>query len=215
MTSTFFLDESGNTGDLCKVGAHPSFGGQRMFSLACIGIDDLDALGKEVDRLKKLHRLQGQELKSTKTKAKPKFVSDLALFLHARKWPVFIELVDKHYFVIMNIVERIVRPPTPETGLSTGTMFVRNTMADYIAIHAPDDLAQLYATACASQKRPDARRVFQRLIWWSHRSQADRGIANAIERSTRDSLKLFEKLHPYEAVSYSLGREQEQSEIVR
>ena len=106
--SSFYLDESGNTGDLCKVGAHPSFGGQRLFSLACIGIDDLDALSLEIERLKPLHRLQGEELKSTRTKAKPKFVAALARFLHAKGWPVFIELVDKHYFVTMNIVERLV-----------------------------------------------------------------------------------------------------------
>lgn len=57
MLENFYLDESGNTGDLCKVGAHPSFGGQRIFTLTCIGIDDLTALGEEVDRLKALHRL--------------------------------------------------------------------------------------------------------------------------------------------------------------
>jgi hypothetical protein len=108
VTGNFYFDESGNTGDLCKVGAHPSFGGQRIFSLGCVGIDDIDALEHELDRLKSLHRLQGAELKSTRTKAKPKFVSDLARFLHSREWPVFIELVDKHYLGMASIVERLV-----------------------------------------------------------------------------------------------------------
>lgn len=200
MIRNFYLDESGNTGDLCKVGAHPSFGGQRMFSLACIGIDDLDALSLEIERLKPLHRLQGEELKSTRTKAKPKFVAALARFLHAKGWPVFIELVDKHYFVTMNIVERLVTLHLSGTEPSRGALFVKNTMADYIALYAPDDLCPLYATACQTQNRPACRKVFQRLIWWSHRSQRDRSIADGIERSTRASLKLFEKLHPYEAV---------------
>lgn len=200
MTRNFYFDESGNTGDLCKVGAHPSFGGQRMFSLACVGIDDLDELGHEVERLKSLHRLQGTELKSTQTKAKPKFVSDLARFLHSREWPVFIELVDKHYLVVANIVERLITLHLSGAAPSRGALFVKNTMADYIALHAPDDLGPLYARACHSQNRPDCRKVFQRLIWWSHRSQRDRDIADGIERSTRASLKLFEKLHPYEAV---------------
>jgi hypothetical protein len=200
VTGNFYFDESGNTGDLCKVGAHPSFGGQRMFSLACIGIDDLDALGHEVERLKFLHRLQGTELKSTRTKAKPKFVSDLAQFLHSREWPVFIELVDKHYLVVASIVERLVTLHLSGAEPSRGALFVKNMMADYIALYAPDDLGPLYAKACQSQNRPDCRKVFQRLIWWSHRSQRDRNIADGIERSTRASLKLFERLHPYEAV---------------
>jgi hypothetical protein len=204
MITKFYLDESGNTGDLCKVGAPPHFGGQRMFSLACIGVDDLDALGAEIERLKALHRLQGAELKSTRTKARPKFVSDLARFLHAKGSPVFIELVDKHYFVIVNIVDRIVMPYVSEADLSRGALFVKNTMADYIALHAPDDLVPLYAHACHMQNRPDCRRVFQRLIWWSHRSQADRRIAEGIEQSTRASLKQFEKLHPFEAVRRAL-----------
>ena len=68
MTITkFYIDESGNTGDLCKVGAHPDFGGQRMFTLACVGVSDLAALEEEICRLKSLHRLQGEELKSTRT----------------------------------------------------------------------------------------------------------------------------------------------------
>lgn len=200
MTKHFYIDESGNTGDLCKVGAHPSFGGQRMFSLACVGIDDIEALAYEVERLKSKHKLQGTELKSTKTKAKPRFVSDLARYLHAREWPVFIELVDKHYLVMASIVERLVTLHLSGTEPSRGALFVKNAMADYIALHAPDDLGPLYAKACETQNRPDCRRVFQRLIWWSHRSQRDRDIAAGIERSTRTSLKLFEKLHPYEAV---------------
>lgn len=200
MTKHFYIDESGNTGDVCKVGAHPSFGGQRMFSLACIGIDDIDALAHEVERLKSLHKLQGTELKSTKTKAKPKFVSDLARYLHTREWPVFIELVDKHYLVMANIVERLVTLHLLGSQSSRGSLFVKNTMADYIALYAPDNLGPLYAKACETQNRPDCRRVFQRLIWWSHRSQRDRNIAAGVERSTRASLKLFEKLHPYEAV---------------
>lgn len=200
MIRNFYLDESGNTGDLCKVGAHPSFGGQRMFSLACIGIDDLDKLGRELERLTSVHRLQGTELKSTRTKAKPRFVCDLARFLHAKGWPVFIELVDKHYFITLNIVERLVMLHLSGTAPSRGAFFVKNTMADYIALHAPDDLGPLYAKACQTQNRPDCREVFRRLIWWSHRSQRDHGIADGIERSTRASLKLFEKLHPYEAV---------------
>lgn len=102
-----------------------------MFSLACVGIDDLDELGHEVERLKSLHRLQGTELKSTQTKAKPKFVSDLARFLHSREWPVFIELVDKHYLVVANIVERLITLHLSGAEPSRGALFVKNTMADY------------------------------------------------------------------------------------
>jgi len=48
MITNDYLDESGNTGDLCKVGAHPTFGGQRMFVLACVGIPSATELEVEV-----------------------------------------------------------------------------------------------------------------------------------------------------------------------
>jgi hypothetical protein len=36
MTSNFYIDESGNTGDVLRSGVNYDFSGQPIFSLACI-----------------------------------------------------------------------------------------------------------------------------------------------------------------------------------
>jgi hypothetical protein len=41
----FYLDESGNTGDLARINANLDFGGQTVFSLAAVGITKRQANG--------------------------------------------------------------------------------------------------------------------------------------------------------------------------
>lgn len=175
-----------------------------MFALACVGIPDMVALEGEVDRLRKVHRLQGMELKSTQIKAKPRFVSDLAEFILAKDWPVFIELVDKHYFIIVNIVERLVYPYVTDSDFSANAMRVKNEMADTLAVFGPDELAQLYALACQSQKRPDAQRVYERIVKWARLEKSKDTVPHWIGRFTKDSLRDFKKLSPQAAVKQTL-----------
>jgi len=143
-------------------------------------------------------------LKSTNTKSKPRFVSDLACFLAANQWPVFIELVGKHYFIIANIIERVVVPYIHEGDLSADSRFMKTAMADYMALHAPDELALLYALTCQSRKRPDARKVYSLNLKWARRSQVNREIASGIELFARDSRKDFHKLNALKAVERAL-----------
>lgn len=128
----FYIDESGNTGDVINTGKNFDFGNQPLFALSAIGINDLDALNKKISQLKKKHKIQQKELKSTKIyKNKPGFICDLIDYIKSEKIPFFIELVDKKYFICSNIVNCVVMPPyfSPSDHRS---LFVRNVFADFI-----------------------------------------------------------------------------------
>ena len=64
----FYIDESGNTGDLARTSADLDFGGQGVFSLAAVGIASESSLTEELAALRKKHKVQATELKLSKKK---------------------------------------------------------------------------------------------------------------------------------------------------
>ena len=48
--TAYFVDESGNSGDLARIAHDLSFGGQSIFSLAAIGVADEEAFVSRIDR---------------------------------------------------------------------------------------------------------------------------------------------------------------------
>jgi len=204
MITDFYIDESGNTGDLLKVGAHPSFGAQRFFGMACVGVADIGELEDEFKRLRSVHKLQGTELKSINLTKKPRVAGDLARFFIEKDWPVFIELIDKHYMIMSTLIERVILPPVGPFDMTADAYYLKTTMAEYLALYGPDELGALYAQACASKKRTDVRAVFSAIIKWAKVSRRNRDVAYALEDATRRSLKDFEKLHPLQAVKKAL-----------
>jgi hypothetical protein len=106
--SEYFIDESGNTGDLSTIKIGSYFSDQRMFALAAFGCMLDNEFTDKFRSLKAAHRMLGDEVKSKQTYEKPRFILDLLDLLETYDCPIFIELVDKHYFIVMNIIERMV-----------------------------------------------------------------------------------------------------------
>lgn len=128
----FYIDESGNTGDIIKTGKNFDFGSQPLFALSAIGVNDVDALHTKIAQLKKKHKIQQKELKSTKIyKNKPDFICDLVDYIKSEKIPFFIELVDKKYFISCNIVNCVVIPPYFSSS-DHRSLLVRNVFSDFI-----------------------------------------------------------------------------------
>lgn len=112
----FYIDESGNTGDLVskRENFDITFNGQRIFSLAAIGLMDnhLVELEKEILVFKKKYKIQSLEIKAENIfNKKPKFIQDIVEFLLENKIQYFIELTDKKYFICNSIVFHQVYPP--------------------------------------------------------------------------------------------------------
>jgi len=133
MPLNYYIDESGNSGDVLSTGNNFDFYGQPVFSLACVGIDESHNIEEYILNLKKQYRIQGTELKSTNIiKNKIKFVVDLISYIRKKEIPVFIEAVDKKYFISANIINCHVIPPYSSLPETQRSMIIRNHCADFI-----------------------------------------------------------------------------------
>ena len=201
----YYIDESGNTGDLSTVKIDSYFVEQRMFALAAFGCtldqDFTDKLGA----LKKAHRIQSSELKSKQAYDKPRFIFDLLDLLETRRAPIFIEIVDKHFFVVVNIIERMVVPYVGECDTQPGALWMKGVMANYMALYAPPELAHAFAACCQSRDHAEIRELYKQIIRWAQGSGVPpTDVAAGIIRFARDSLKDFRKLPKAKAVERAL-----------
>ncbi len=64
LPSNYFIDESGNTGDLSAVKLDSYFTEQRLFCLAAVGLEIDDDFIRAVAGLKAVHRMQAPEIKA-------------------------------------------------------------------------------------------------------------------------------------------------------
>jgi len=150
----YFIDESGNTGDLARSESLFSFAEQPLFSLAAIGVDDASALETAIEELKARYRIRLSELKASALYHRPEFIYELVKDLCAQRRPYFVEVVDKKYFLATHITSRQLLPPVP--GVAETAMFhwVKNVVADYLYEQAPDDVYIKFVAAC---ERPSDR----------------------------------------------------------
>lgn len=186
---TYYIDESGNTGDLILGGENLSFGGQPYFGLGCLGITDIEAFEEDINALKSKHRIKAADMKSTKIyKNKPKFILDLAHLIADQKIPFFIELVEKKFFIATNISFYLVWPPYYCGGDSKSNDFIRNVFAQFITLNAPDEAFTSYFKACQSQAKEDLVQAFGTLLKFAKSDSSDRHrhLAESVEQSMDD-----------------------------
>lgn len=137
----YYLDESGNAGDIILTKPDLSFGEQPIFALACIGLSDLNSLEKHILDLKKKYKIQAQELKMQKIyNKKPKFVKEVFQFIKEAEIPFFVEVVDKKYQLAINIVNNYVLPPYFMPPENKAIIYARNLFSDFIFHKFPDSI---------------------------------------------------------------------------
>ncbi len=137
----FYIDESGNTGDLARTSANLDFGGQIVFSLAAVGVANESSLTEELASLRAKHKVRATELKLSKIlKRKPDFALDAVDLLVRNDFPFFVEIVDKKYQLAVSITQGFVWPPYFNTEESKETVQVKNIFADYIYYRVPNDV---------------------------------------------------------------------------
>lgn len=116
MDKKFYIDESGNTGDLVVTEEDADFSSQEYFTLSCIGLNDsnLSDLKDFIKKLKLKYKIQSPELKFAKMRGvfgkKIGFVLELLKFIE-ESCNILIEVVDKKYFLSTVIVNCLVNPP--------------------------------------------------------------------------------------------------------
>lgn len=102
---TYFIDESGNSGDIVSSDIDKIEKNQPIFTLACIGVHDETDLDMFAQSLIKKYRIQSQELKSKNVlKKQDKIPLDIVNYLKANKGKVLIECVNKKFQICTQLV---------------------------------------------------------------------------------------------------------------
>ncbi|OAN53516.1 hypothetical protein A7Q26_05730 [Sphingobium sp. TCM1] len=186
--TSYFIDESGHGGDLASAKAL-DFANQPVFALACIGVADEQGLADELERLRVAHRCGSGELKSDMARL-AHFVTDLALYLEARDCPVFIELVDKRFFIAIHIVNNLL---CGGLGTDRVPMPVRTAVAEFLTDGPSDQILLDYMAACRSPSIAAIRTLLQVLWIWLDASDEELArMAQFLTMEARDRLNLGE-----------------------
>lgn len=160
MKSLFvFIDESGNTGEInIDEKSINHFFNQPFFTLAGLGftVEKEEEIIKEVTHLKKEHGIKSDELKASKLlRKRVSFIADVFQLLFKNQIPLFIEITDKKYYILMQIVDNVILTKDlipSEMGLIRDLAFVKRTMADYLSQNISDTPLILFSKCCF---RPD------------------------------------------------------------
>jgi hypothetical protein len=189
--ATFYLDESGNSGDLARPGAAMDFGGQAIFTLASIGVRDARALEAELERLRRHYRVQAPELKSSLLRNRPELAGELISFLREYELPVLIEVVDKRFMIAANMINYLVMPAVGACDVSLEAQWFRNVLAEYIHLNAPASLVGIYVAACDAPSARSVTGAFTALLDWLDTIDGNDQVADALRFITRDSFEDF------------------------
>lgn len=153
----YFIDESGNSGDVIKSGKRLDFDGQPVFTLACVGVEDEEALSSELARLKSAYRVSPDELKSVSLAKRPEMMLELIGYLERIGAPVMIEAVDKRYLICINIVNRQLLPAGGAMEADPRLQFMRRAFAERLSGVLPDATLELFLAACRTPNRDTVR----------------------------------------------------------
>ncbi|MFY9348867.1 hypothetical protein [Sphingobium xenophagum] len=186
--TTYVIDESGHSGYVASAKAL-DFANQPVFALACIGVADEQSLADEMERLRMVHGCGPGELKSDMARL-AQFVTDLVAYLEASDCPVFIELVDKRFFIAIHIVNHLL---CGGLGLDRVPMPVRNAVAEFLTDGPSDPILLGYIAACRTPSTDAIGALLQALWSWLDASDEDVArVAQFLTMEARDRFNLGE-----------------------
>ncbi len=148
--TTIYIDESGHSGDMINSGKGYDFKGQPYFALAGVGLDDDHAWEERIGELRSRHRIPPGELKSKSLTSKPKFSAEVINTLLDLQAPLFVELVDKRYFICSSITSFQLLPPCLGYPESVKLHFLKNTVADFLHFHASECVLDTFVASCVA-----------------------------------------------------------------
>ncbi len=190
-----YIDESGHTGDLLTSGDAFEFNGQPHFVLAAVGpIAPEQARALLADVVAR-HRLQMREIKSGALSRRPAVARDLAASLRKLGIPLFIEAVDKVFYLVVSVVNNQILPPTAGTPLDEADWYVRNQVADFLYQSLPDEVLKTFINACRMDTPEAVRASLGSLLAWTQELRADdeeRMLLDFIGENLVESIDDFE-----------------------
>ncbi|MBU9391519.1 DUF3800 domain-containing protein [Burkholderia multivorans] len=192
----FYIDESGNSGDLSTTKADLSFGNQPVFSLAAVGVSDEGELANKLDALRKKYKVQADELKLSRViKRKPRLAFEAVELVVQSGFPFFIEIVDKKYLLAVSITNGFIWPPYFNTEESQQTVWLKNIFADYLYHRVPDEVFFRFVQCMDNPTNEKTNEFFDVLknCVSTHGHEVAQGIASQVEESKDDFRLMIEK----------------------
>lgn len=160
----YFIDESGQTGDVARLSALSGFSDQPVFSLAAVGVADELSLEKEINRFREKHRIRFDELKSSARRERPDFTYEVVKLVCTERYPFFLEVMDKKYYLAAHMTSRQLLPPLRGLAADPRTHFFQNLVADYLFDRLPDAVFAKFVEACLSPSHEALSAQFSALI---------------------------------------------------
>lgn len=161
--STIYIDESGHSGDMINSGKGYDFKGQPYFALAGVGLEDGHDWEGGISELRSRHRIPPGELKSKSLTSKPKFSADVINALLDQRAPLFVELVDKRYFICTSITSFQLLAPCLGYPESVELHFLKNAVADFLHFHASELVLDTFVASCLAPEDATLRASFASL----------------------------------------------------
>lgn len=152
MSHKYYLDESGNSGDLVNKKRDLTFSSQPLFSLSSIEVKESKDTDKFIASIIKKYKIQQNELKSSSLyRRKPELFLEICEYITKNKLPFFLEVIDKKYFICTAIVNHLILPPYFTGDESDGqTQYFRGVIADYLSRRMTDNCYVSFFKLCES-----------------------------------------------------------------
>lgn len=142
---TVYVDESGHSGDASSAAEKP-LDDQPVFALVGLAeVTGSDRLGALLRDLREHHKIKSVEVKGRVMDRRPELVPDLLRELRDRQIPVFVELMDKRYFVATNIVDHVLRRHWADVS-SAASGVLANAFADLLSERLDNAVLAAYGT---------------------------------------------------------------------
>jgi len=161
-----YIDESGNTGETLINNGKLNFVDQPYYALTGLLISDSikSDLVSYIQTKKTEYRIQSPELKAKNIyKKQPGLIIDIVNYIICKSIPVFIELMDKHFYLNIQIIEHII-VPSYSLPLTNDNMQYKNILASNITPYLSNDIYNQFVIACKEYSAVELEKLFQILL---------------------------------------------------
>ena len=202
----YFIDESGNSGDLTLTGIESNFNNQEFFTLACIGVkeNDIDKLNIKINELKQKYKIQAKDLKLRSIYDKKiKFLLEVFNYLEEINANILIEVVDKKYMIATNIVNCLLYPPY-FTKQNNENQQLKIIMASHLLNYLPNQFFNKFSEITLTPSKDGLLELFNELKVWlsNHNNEVSTAIIPHLEESL-DDFQLMDKNKNLDRPSFS------------
>ncbi|GAA0571346.1 DUF3800 domain-containing protein [Caenispirillum bisanense] len=196
LTNSYFLDESGSSGDLARPGAAFDFNGQEIFTLACLGVEDTAGLEEELVRLAAEHRVRKQSFKSSTAWDKPELALGLINYVRDSGLSLMLEVVDKRFMISTNLINTTAFPVVGDCDCTPDALAIRNVLAAYVHANAPSAVFGSFLAACADPSAECIIETYGALFSWLANVREEDEVGKGLRYCVSDSHEFFMQLGP-------------------